>query len=118
MKNTVLLLGAAILSTFALRASANGALLSPRAQDSQIKAVSSATASPTATVSYVTPATALRSPRATESQTMVVAGVSSDTYSTLACRKTMTASPKAIATCEANPAGMPGCNPVTVGLMK
>jgi transcriptional regulator of nitric oxide reductase len=112
MKNTVLLLGAVLLSTFTLRATANDALLSPRAQDSQVKAVSSATVTPTVMVSYVTPAAALRSPRATESQTKVVAGVSGDTYSTLACRKSMTASPKAVAECSSHTT-MPGCAKLT-----
>jgi len=106
MKTKILVLGVGV-AAFTLRAAADDVLLSPRPQDNQIKAVSGSTTTPTATVNCMASA-ALFSPRATDNQTRAVAGVTGDTGSTLACSKLMTASPKAIAACEANTGAMPG----------
>jgi hypothetical protein len=107
MKNKILLttIGVAVLATFTLSASAYDLALSPRAKDNQIKVVLGYTAAQPA---QPAPATGVAlSPRAAANQTPTVASVANDVNPTLQCRN-MTASPKAIAACQANPA-MPGC---------
>jgi len=57
------------------------------------------------------------SPRAAANRIQTVPTVANDTNPALACRKMMTASPKAIAACEANSA-MPGCSTVAAASAK
>jgi hypothetical protein len=53
------------------------------------------------------------SPRATGNQIATVAGLSDEVNSTVACAKTMTASPKSIQACVES-GTMAGCKPVTI----
>jgi len=57
------------------------------------------------------------SPHAAANQIQTVPTVANDVNPALACRKMMTASPKAIQACESNPA-MPGCNTVAIAPLK
>jgi len=118
MKNKILLttIGVAVLATFTFNASAfdyvnaDGIALSPRAKDNQIKVVLGYTAAQPA---QPAPATGIAlSPRAAANRTVKVATVANDVNPALQCRNMMTASPKAIQACEANPA-MPGCRTTT-----
>ena len=106
MKTQILLtsIGAAVLAAITLNVNASDALLSPRAAANQIKTV------PGATVVQAAPATGITlSPRTAANQTITVASVANDVNPTIACRN-MTASPKAIQACAANPtAAMPCC---------
>jgi len=104
MKNRILLttIGVAVLATITLSASAHDIALSPRAKDNQIKVIPGVTATQSA------PATRVAlSPRSAASQIQTAATVANDVNPTLQCRN-MTASPKAIQACQANPA-MTGC---------
>jgi hypothetical protein len=114
MKTKVLLLGA-VVTAFAFTSFAAEPLLSPRAKDNQIKIVKSSVETPTITIAYVDSTPALLSPRAQANQIKVVKGLDNDFNPYLACRNTMTGSPKAVAACSENPA-MPGC--VTVAPLK
>ena len=106
MKTQILLttIGAVALAAITLNVNASDALLSPRAAANQIKTV------PGTTMVQAAPVTGIAlSPRATVNQTITVAGVANDVNPTIACRN-MTASPKAIQACAANPtAAMPCC---------
>jgi len=108
----LLTLGAVALTAITFNAIANDVALSPRAAANQIKTV------PGATTVQAAPATGIaQSPRAAANQIQTVPTVVNDVNPALACRKMMTASPKAIAACEANPA-MPGCNTVATATVK
>ena len=116
MNTKVLLLGA-VVTAFAFTSFAAEPLHSPRAKDSQIKIVNHPVATPAVTIAYVDSTVALQSPRAKANQTLIVQGADNDSNPALACRKTMSGSPKAVAACADNPA-MPACNPVTVAQLK
>jgi hypothetical protein len=101
-RNILLSIGVATLTAITINAGAYDIALSPRAAANQIKVV------PAATVAQAAPATGIAlSPRAAANQTAKVATVANDVNPTLQCRN-MTASPKAIAACQASSA-MPGC---------
>jgi hypothetical protein len=68
-------------------------------------------------MSYVNSNSARLTPRGQDNQIKVIQGVTTEQNPALACSKTMTASPKAVAEC-ASHANMPGCNPVTVAFLK
>lgn len=111
-RNLLLSIGVATLTAITINAGAYDIALSPRAAANQIKTV------PGTTVAQAAPATGIAlSPRAAASQIQTVPTVANDVNPALACRKMMTASPKAIQACEANPA-MPGCNTVAVAPLK
>jgi hypothetical protein len=104
MKTRILLttIGAAALAAITFNVNAGTTLLSPRAAGNQIQAASGITAAQPAPVAQTV------SPRALGNQTTTVAGVANDVNPVMECHK-MTASPKAIQACAANPAGMSGC---------
>ena len=95
-------ISAAALAAITLNVNAGTTLLSPRAAGNQIKIAPGVTATQPA---FTTQAV---SPRALGNQTKTVAGVANDVNPVMECHK-MTASPKAIQACAANPAGMSGC---------
>jgi hypothetical protein len=102
-RNILLSIGVATLTAITISASASDIALSPRAAANQIQTV------PGTTVAQAAPASAIAlSPRADANQIQTVATVVNDVNPTLQCRN-MTASPKAIAACQAN-AAMPGCS--------
>jgi hypothetical protein len=104
MKTRILLttIGAAALAAITFNVNAGTALLSPRAAGNQIQAASGITAAQPA------PAVQSVSPRTLGNQTLTAASVANDVNPVMECHK-MTASPKAIQACAANPAGMSGC---------
>ena len=104
MKTGILLttIGAAALAAITFNVHAGTTLLSPRAAGNQIQAASGVTAT------QPTPADQSVSPRVLGNQTLTVASVANDVNPVMECHK-MTASPKAIQACAANPAGMSGC---------
>jgi hypothetical protein len=104
MKTRILLttIGAAALAAITFNVNAGTPLLSPRAAGNQIQAASGVTAAPPAPVAQSV------SPRTPGNQTTAVASVANDVNPVMECHK-MTASPKGIQACAANPAGMSGC---------
>ena len=108
-RNILLTIGVATLTAITLNAGAYDIARSPRAQANQIKTVSGTTVAQAAQTTGIA-----LSPRAAANQSTTVATVVNDVNPALACRKMMTASPKAIQACESNPA-MPGCK-VTVAV--
>jgi hypothetical protein len=106
MKTQILLttIGAAVLAAITINASAYDTVLSPHAAANQIKTV------PGTTMVQAAPATGIAlSPRDAVNQSPTVASVANDVNPTMNCRN-MTASPKAIQACAANPtAAMPCC---------
>ena len=113
MKTSILLtLGAVAFAAITINANANDLALSPHAKGAQTQIVAG-TNNDQAVAK--TSAVAL-SPKAAGSQIAKVSGTNNDPNA-LACRKQMTASPKAIGACADNP-NMPGCNPVTVAPLK
>ena len=101
-RSLILSIGVAALTAITLSALAGDIALSPRAAANQIKTV------PGITVTQAAPATGIAlSPRAAVNQIAGVATVANDVNPTLQCRN-MTASPKAIAACQAS-STMPGC---------
>ena len=91
----LILLGAAAFAAITINATANDALLSPRAAGNQIKQV----AGPANDVNTVAVNTATISPRAASNQIKTVSGVANDVNPALACARNMTASPKAVQAC-------------------
>jgi len=112
-RNILLSIGVATLTAITINAGAYDIALSPRAAASQIKTV------PATTVAQAAPVTAIAlSPRAAANQNTTVTGVANDVNPALACRNTMTGSPKLVEACASNPA-MPGCNAIaTVAPLK
>jgi hypothetical protein len=104
MKTRILLtaIGAAALAAITLNINAGTTLLSPRAQGAQTKVV------PGVTAAQPAPAAQSVSPRALGNQVTTVASAANDVNPVMECHK-MIASPKAIQSCAANPAGMSGC---------
>jgi len=92
-------IGAVALAAITFNVNAGTPLLSPRAAGNQIQAASGVTAAQPAPVMQSV------SPRALGNRTTTVAN---DVNPVMECHK-MTASPKAIQACAANPAGMSGC---------
>ena len=117
MKTGILLtIGAVALTAITINANAGDVLLSPRAQDNQIKHVSGIANDPNLLAANNN-GVAL-SPRAAANQIKTVSGTNNDPNVATACRNMMTgSSPKAIAACEGNPT-MPGCNAVAVAPVK
>lgn len=116
MKTTKVLLLGAVIAAFSFTSFAAEPLLSPRQKDNQPKVVTSSISTQGGTVTYITSdSPALLSPRAKDNQTKVVKGVANDSNPALACAKTMTGSPKAVAECSSHTT-MPGC--VTVAPLK
>jgi hypothetical protein len=116
MKTKVQVLGA-MVTAFTLSSFAADALLSPRAQENQIKVMSSSAEAPTVTVAYVDSTATAISPRAQENQIKVAKGVNNDVNPALVCQKNMGGSPKAAAEC-ASHTTMPGCQSMTVAPLK
>lgn len=106
----VLFLGA-VFAVFAITSSTAEPLLLPRATGDQIKIAKSSATTPTVTVFYVAPGTALHSPRAQGNQIKVAAGIANDANPALACRHGMAGSPKDVTECSAHTT-MPGCQTV------
>jgi hypothetical protein len=104
MKTRILLMtiGAAALAAITFNVNAGTALLSPRAAGNQIQATSGVTAAQPAPVAQAV------SPRMLGNQTTTLASAANDVNPVMECHK-MTAAPKAIQACAANPAGMSGC---------
>ena len=121
MKTIKVLLLGAVVTAFSFSAFAgSGAaaqLLSPRAQDNQIKQVSSSVDAPTITIAYVDSGSALLTPRAQGNQIRVVKGTNTDVNTALVCQKNMSGSPKQVAEC-ASHTTMPGCQTMTVAPLK
>ncbi|HZT22685.1 MAG TPA: hypothetical protein VFB55_07235 [Verrucomicrobiae bacterium] len=104
-RNLILTLGVTGLVASTLSVAAGGALLSPRAAGNQIKIVSG-----TAHEAHSTgPAVAAVSPRAAGNSIKVVTGLNDRVNPATLCAKRMTASPKVVQACAANPANMPCC---------
>jgi hypothetical protein len=105
MKTQILLttIGTAILAAITLNVNAGTTLLSPRAQGGQSQGASGIAAAQPASPAPTT------SPRTLGNQTKTVAGVANDVNPATQCSRHMTASPKAIQACAANPANMPCC---------
>jgi hypothetical protein len=105
MKTRILLttIGAAALAAITLNVNAGTTLLSPRAQGDQSKVASDIAAAQPANTVQTT------SPRALGNQTKTGAGVANDVNPATQCSRHMTASPKAIQACAANPSNMPCC---------
>ena len=106
-RNLLLTIGAVALTAITINATANDALLSPRAAGNQIKYVSGTNND----VNLVNTTGITLSPRAAANQIAKVAGTNNDVNPALACAKNMTgSSPKAIQACASNPlAPMPCC---------
>jgi hypothetical protein len=104
MKTRILLMtiSAAALAAITFNANAGTALLSPRDTGNQIKVA------PGVAAVQPAPADQSVSPRVLGNQTTTLASVANDVNPVMECHK-MTASPKAIQACAANPAGMSGC---------
>ena len=117
MKTSKVLLLGAVVAAFTFTSFAAEPLLSPRAQDNQIKVVSSTVATPSITVAYVDSGAALLSPRAQGNQSKVLKGTHNEVNPALVCLKNMSGSPKAIAECAAH-STMPGCQSMTVAPLK
>ncbi len=105
---SLLTLGTTTLVAATLNLTAADAFLSPRAAASVIPQVAGVNRD--ANLLAQDTAVAL-SPRAASNQIKTVASVRNDVNLALMCRKVMTASPKAIAVCAANPV-MPCCEAV------
>jgi hypothetical protein len=102
-RNILLSIGVATLTAITINAGAYDIALSPRAAANQVKTV------PGTTVVQAAPATGIAlSPRAAANRIQTVPTVANDVNPAMNCRHNMTASPKAIQACEANPA-MPCC---------
>ena len=111
MKTTKVLLLSAVIAAFSLSAFAGtGAQL---LKASTASGVTTPAESTVTTMAYVNSNSARLTPRGQDNQIKVIQGVTTEQNPALACSKTMTASPKAVAEC-ASHANMPGCNPVTV----
>ena len=95
-------IGATALAAITFNVNAGTTLLSPRDAGNQIQAA------PGVTAAQPAPVIQSVSPRALGNQTTAVASVANDVNPVMECHK-MTASPKAIQACAANPAGMSGC---------
>jgi hypothetical protein len=104
MKTRILLMtiSAAALAAITFNVNAGTALLSPRDTGNQIKVA------PGVAAVQPAPADQSVSPRVLGNQTTTLASVANDVNPVMECHK-MTASPKAIQACAANPAGMSGC---------
>ena len=101
----LLLLGAAAFAAIALNVNAADALLAPRAAGNQIKVVAGADNN----LNLASPTAIAISPRTLANQTKTVAGTSNVNPATL-CASHMTAGPKVVQACAANPtAAMPCC---------
>jgi ADP-ribosylglycohydrolase len=108
-RNLLITLGAAAFAAITISATAGNTYLSPRAAGNQPTHVSGIAND----VNTVAVNTATVSPRAAVNQIVTVAGQSGDVNSTVACAKTMTASPKSIQACIQS-GTMSGCKPMTV----
>jgi hypothetical protein len=104
MKTRILLttIGASALAAITFNVKAGTILLSPRAAGNQIQAASDVTAAQPVPVAQSV------SPRAPGNQALTVTSVANGVNPVMECHK-MTASPKAIQACAANPAGMSEC---------
>ena len=112
MKTKILLaLGAVTLAAFAVSATANDVLLSPRAKDNQLKVVSGATASGTAATPVAVNAVKL-SPRAADAQIKTVKN-SAPAGNLAAAKCPVIGSPKAVA--DAGSAARTSCCGMTSG---
>jgi hypothetical protein len=112
-RNLLITIGAVAFAAITLNATANDALLSPRAAGNQIKHVSGTANDVNLAAANATTV----SPRAAGNQINTVAGTSADVNPALACVKNMNASPKAIQACVEHPGTMPGCA-MTVAALK
>lgn len=109
--NKVLLLGAAVAAfTFAAFAGTGASALKPANETAKIVPADTQVV----VLTRVDSATPI-SPRAQANQSTAIKGTNDNQDSTLACRKNMVASPKAVAECSSH-ATMPGCT--TVAAMK
>jgi hypothetical protein len=104
-RNLLLTLGAVTLAAITFTATANDALLSPRAAGNQVKTVAGVNNN----VNLVNTASATVSPRALANQTKTVAGTNGDMNPATLCAGHMTGGPKAIQACAANLGNMPCC---------
>ena len=107
--NLMMALGAVGLAAMTLNAVANSAMLSPRAAGNQIIRTATPNNDPDLVASGLTSAE-YAAPRLAGAQVTKVAGTANDVNPTLACTKNMTASPKLIQACAANPGNMPCCH--------
>jgi hypothetical protein len=94
-RNLFLTIGAVALTAITINATANDALLSPRAAGNQIRHVSGTNNDG----NLVNTTGITLSPRAAANQTVTVAGTSNESNPATFCSQNMTASPKAIQTC-------------------
>lgn len=106
-RNLLLTIGAVALTAITINATANDALLSPRAAELQIKHVSGTNNDP----NFAANRNFAVSPRVLDNQIKRVAGSANDFNPSLACVRKMTgSSPKAISACADHPgAPMPCC---------
>ena len=108
MNTKVLLLGA-VVAAFTVTTFAAEPVLTPRAADNQIKAVTGIAATPAAAVA----APVLLSPRAAGNQITVAKGGNDDLNPALGCPAKMAGSPKTVAECGTHTT-MPGCATVAM----
>lgn len=104
-RNLLLTLGAVTLAVITFNATANGALLSPRAANNRINTAAGVNNS----ANPVNSAAVTVSPRTLANQTKTVAGANGGVNPATLCASHMPGSPKAIQTCAANPGNMPCC---------
>jgi hypothetical protein len=107
----LIVLGAAAVAVITLNLNASAALLSPRAAGNQIVHTPGVANDPNLVAEnvYASSDGSVLSPRAASAQSTKASDVS-NVNPTLACAQKMTASPKLIQACAANPANMPCCN--------
>jgi hypothetical protein len=113
-RNLLLTIGAVGLTVITLNLNASDALLSPRVAGNQIRVVPATAADQNRTAANQS-ATLL--PRAAGNQIAMATGTANEVNPVMACRN-MAGSPKTIQACAEHPGTMPGCNPVTIVLLK
>lgn len=108
-RHTLVAFGAAAVAAVTLNVKASNAFLSPRAAGSEIIRASAANNDPDLVALRLTSAE-YAAPREAPNQTVAVAGANQGVNPSALCSQSMTASPKVIQACAANPsAPMPCC---------
>jgi hypothetical protein len=108
-RNILITLGATALAVTTLNLNASGALFSPRAAGNEIIHVAGTNSDPNLVAFGLTSAE-YASPREAGNKAVVIAGTNKEVNPAALCSHYMTASPKAIQACAANPsAPMPCC---------
>jgi hypothetical protein len=108
-RNILITLGVTTLAVITLNINASGALLSPRATSNEIIHVAGTNGDPNLIALGLTSAE-YATPREAGNKSVVIVGTNKEVNPATLCSRNMTASPKAIQACAANPSGpMPCC---------